>query len=302
MRKVCYTIDTEGDSTTNTSPTYYGNKKVLPRILDMFDRYKVKATFFIQEDKFVQLASDFPNLLRELQEKGHEIGYHAHGLEGSTKETQEDIITNGLEKLRDLGYNPVSFRAGRYHFNVNILKILEKNSIKYDSSVVPGLKEVVNGVEWNNHVGANTSPYFPSYKNHCEKGSSKIFEIPINRIRSAGTEYGNTLLTGFNTHEKKLFDYFYNNVKDQVIVVSIHPWQGLNKIFHRFNRKFELYNKKRYEYMTKLVGAGLNTFGVIVSKKYLQGFNDLLDHISKKNVEFITIKNAGEYMKKNIGE
>ena len=108
-----------------------------------------------------------------------------------------------------MGYKPVSFRAGNNHFHAGMLKILEKNSIKYDSSVIPNLNEVSNGVERNNHVGAPFTPYFPSYEDHCKKGNSKILEIPINRNRNAGPEYGkDKLLYGFKHHEKKLFNYF----------------------------------------------------------------------------------------------
>ena len=96
----------------------------------------------VGKDMFVKIGSQFPNLLEKLHDNGHEIGYHAHGLIESTKERQEEIITNGLEKLRDMGYKPVSFRAGRYHFNTQILKILEKNSIKYDSSIIPNINVI----------------------------------------------------------------------------------------------------------------------------------------------------------------
>jgi len=300
MKKVCYTIDTEGDAPGINTSTYYGIELVLPKLLELFSLYNVKATFFIEEDMSVKIASRYPNFIEKIQESGHEIGYHAHGLVGSTEEKQEKIITSGIEKLREMGYDIVSFRAERYHLNAKILKILEKNSIQFDSSVIPDLNEIVSNVEWNNHIGAPYHPYFPSYEDHRKKGNCKILEIPINRIRNAGPKYGETVLQGWKVYEKDLFDFFYENVNDQIIIISIHPWQGLSDFFGIFRRKHELFEKKRYELMSKILGTGLNLSHQLINKNYFEGFSDFLNYISKKDIEYVPIKIAGGAWKKSL--
>jgi hypothetical protein len=84
---------------------------------------------------------------------------------------RKDNKTTGIENLRKLGFDPISFRAGRFHFNTEILRILEKNNVRYDSSVVPGLQERCN------HIGAPYCPYFPSYENHCKEGRFENLRI-----------------------------------------------------------------------------------------------------------------------------
>lgn len=299
MKKVCYTIDTEGDAPSNIFSTYFGIELVLPKILDLFELHDVKATFFIQEDMSVKIGSQYPTLLEKIQDGGHEIGYHAHGLVGSNLAKQEEIITSGIKKLRDMGYKIESFRAERYHFDAQILKILEKNSIKYDSSVIPDLNEIVNNEEWNNHIGAPHQPYFPSYEDHRKKGSSKILEIPISRIRNAGSSFGG-ILEGWRTSEKDLFKYFYKNIDDQIIIISIHPWHGLSNLFGMYRRKQELLKKKRYAIITKILGSGLGFSNQLINRKYFEGFSDFIKYISEKDIKYVPIKLAGNAWKKSF--
>ena len=129
MAKVCITIDTEGDSNNNPYSTFWVIRIMLPKLLELFSKYGLKATFFIQEDGICQIGSRFPHLLHTLLNQRYEIGYHAHGLIRSSVDQKEKIITTGIQNQRQLGFAPISFRAGRFHFNNEILKILEKNKV-----------------------------------------------------------------------------------------------------------------------------------------------------------------------------
>ena len=80
MTSVCITIDTEGDAAYNANSTFFGIKIIVPRLLRLFKKHRVKATFFIQEDRICQIATKFYDLVREIEDQGHEIGLHSHGL------------------------------------------------------------------------------------------------------------------------------------------------------------------------------------------------------------------------------
>ena len=141
-----------------------------------------KLKRFVQEDQICRAGTIFKDTWKSLEKDGHEIAYHAHGLIGASVQEKENIITQGIKNLKDLGFNPVSFRGGRFHLNASMIKILEKNGIKYDSSVVVGLRETFdNGTIRCDHIGANPSPYYLSYEDHKKAGDSNILELPINR-------------------------------------------------------------------------------------------------------------------------
>jgi len=293
MTPGCITIDTEGDSANNPYTTFFGIEIVLPRLLKLFSKYNIKITFFIQEDKICQIGSRYSYLWRSLENRGHEIALHSHGLIKASIKKKEEIITTGIQNLKKLGFNPISFRSGRYHFNHSFLKILEKNNVKYDSSVAPGLKEYFNdGTLRCNHIGAPFNPYYPSYDNHCRKGNSNVLELPINRYPKFPSNVGGGILTGGGKNEEVLFDYFYEIRKDEIIVINVHPWHGLSPFIKNFARKINYKKMRRFSYnlIKNIVGSNF-----LINNGYIVQFDNLIRFILKKNnVYFTTVKEAGE--------
>ena len=47
-------------------------EQVIPRVLDFYDKYNVRSTFFITG----YFASLYPSTVKELSSRGHEIGCH----------------------------------------------------------------------------------------------------------------------------------------------------------------------------------------------------------------------------------
>lgn len=292
MTDVCITIDTEGDSADNSHSTYFGIEIIVPLLLDLFAKYDIKATFFVQEDRVCQVGTKFSNLWKSLENEGHEIGYHTHGLIGLPLEEKQNIITNGINQLRNLGIHPISFRAGRYHFDSSYIKILEKNNIKFDSSVIPGQRECFDdGRVISDHVRAPHVPYFPSYENHCIKGDSKILELPLNRYpKLKPHNWGGLIKVGWRG-EEVLFDYFLDARKDKLIVINFHSWTGLSSIAIRFVRKQNYGRIKKIlkESMRKLISSKQ-----LINREHFRNFDDLLDYIKNKDdIRFVTIQEAG---------
>lgn len=92
---------THGDGSTahmtNLSRGAYGPKQGIPRILDMLDSHQVKATFFIPG----VVAEHYPEVVKEIARRGHDIGFHGYLHEESTKTTyeQEDATMRHSEKI-----------------------------------------------------------------------------------------------------------------------------------------------------------------------------------------------------------
>jgi hypothetical protein len=298
--RVCITIDTEGDAAINPNSSYLGIHKVIPRLVELLDQHGIKATFFIQEDKINQVGSKFPSVWKSLEKNGHEIGYHAHGIIPCTPEEQDAIITQGITKLRDLGLNPISYRGGRFHLKGHILQILEKNGIKFDSSVVPGLREVFkDGTERCNHLGSPKKPYFPSFHDHTKPGNSKILELPINRYPKFPPEKWAGVL-GNGVNDEVLFDYFLESQKDRVIIVILHSWEYLSfKIRDTVRRdKYGRLRKKAFESLNLIFNQNFLTNGA-----HFIRFERILNYIKDtEGVSFATIQQAGESWLKEANE
>ena len=110
---------THGDGSTahmtNLSRGAYGPKQGVPRILDMLDSHQVKATFFIPG----VVAEHYPEVVKEIARRGHDIGFHGYLHEESTKTTyeQEDATMRHSEKIiydltgQKIAGNPRPFRS-----------------------------------------------------------------------------------------------------------------------------------------------------------------------------------------------
>lgn len=110
------------------------------RLLDLFDQKKVKCTFFV----LGYIAQNFPDLIREVVGRGHEIGSHGcmHQLVFNQTEVEfEDDLLASLDIIEKAsGVRPVAYRAPGFSITCKshwALTILAKNGIQIDCSVFP---------------------------------------------------------------------------------------------------------------------------------------------------------------------
>ncbi len=78
--------DGNADHITNLSRGAYGPKQGIPRILKLLDTWNLKATFFIPG----VIAESYPQVIREISRRGHEIGFHGYLHEEFTTTTYEE--------------------------------------------------------------------------------------------------------------------------------------------------------------------------------------------------------------------
>ena len=151
----------------------------LPKLLGLFEKYEVPATFFIQEqkDKALSISSRFPDVVDRISDLGHEIGLHVHVFEGSLSIRKKEITT-GYKRLRQENFNPKSFRAGWYFTNENTIRVLEECKIECDCS--PWKNRCSGSVPW---FEIPNSPYHPSYKDIRKTGDARVLMMPITDYR-----------------------------------------------------------------------------------------------------------------------
>ncbi|HVP35674.1 MAG TPA: XrtA system polysaccharide deacetylase [Terriglobales bacterium] len=191
----------------------------LCEILRLLEEKNAKATFFV----LGWIAENFPETIKAIQKKGHEIGSHgfSHSLifTQTEKEFREDV-KKSLEIIGKLTDQPVlGYRAPSFSINSHCLwafEVLSELGIKYDSSIFP-----IRHPEY----GMPSAPRFPhSLK---LKNGKELKEFPLSTVHFLGLNLpvaGGAYL--------RIFPYWYNrwgikrlNSEGRSAIVYFHPWE-----------------------------------------------------------------------------
>ncbi len=142
---VCLTFDIDSvalwtDTFRSSSPSAisrgeYDFEVGVPRVLDLLEKHSVQGTFFIPG----KIAELFPEGLRQVKDRGHEIASHGDGhgrLVGLGADEERKSLSRGIERLVDVtGITPTGFRAPAWELSFETIEILEEFGIRYDSSL-----------------------------------------------------------------------------------------------------------------------------------------------------------------------
>lgn len=116
----------------------------LAKVLDELDRLGIKGTFFCVG----RLASDFPDVVRRIASRGHEIGCHSYVHVWINKMTEEvlfDDTTEALKALEDVvGQKVTSYRAPAFSItekNPWAIQVLAECGIESDASIFPASRD-----------------------------------------------------------------------------------------------------------------------------------------------------------------
>lgn len=114
--------------------------EVLSKLLDVLDTHQMKATFFCVG----RMAMDFPEIIRSIMERGHEIGCHSHVHTWINKMSEEALRKDTSEALKALedvsGQKVVSYRAPAFSLteqNKWAVNVLAECGIENDASIFP---------------------------------------------------------------------------------------------------------------------------------------------------------------------
>ncbi len=123
-------------SPSELSQGEYGSRVAMKRILDLLDRYRIKATFFVP----AVTAKLYPDDMKQIIAKGHEIGLHGwiHERNSLLLETDErQLMTKSLQTLTETsGQKPVGIRTPSWDYSPSTLKIIRELGLLYDSSLM----------------------------------------------------------------------------------------------------------------------------------------------------------------------
>lgn len=167
-------------------------ERALPRALELFERHRIRATFFIVgRDLEWECARQF---CRTALQRGHAIGNHtyAHPVMWRTLSAEEK--RREIQRCHDAivqatGQRPVGFRAPGYAVDRDVVDALRALGYTYDSSVLPGIATLAMAVhQWVRGHGAQGKAFgrawyaFAARRPRIIRGSDAqglLYELPI---------------------------------------------------------------------------------------------------------------------------
>jgi len=195
-------------------------EKITYPILDLLDSSDVKATFFI----LGWVAEHYPQLIREISARGHEIACHSfyHRLVFSlTPDQFREDTRMAVKAIEDAcGVTPRAYRAPSYSIverSLWALDVLAECGFTHDSSIFP--------------IGHDRYG-IPGYSRHAQRiatASGPLLEIPVATVQLSPTRVapvgGGAYL--------RLLPYRYtaagirrlNNEEQKPACIYFHPWE-----------------------------------------------------------------------------
>ena len=142
------------------------------RILDLFDTFQIKATFFM----LGWVAERYPNLIKRIVSEGHELASHGYEhirvINQNPMQFKQDIektknILEDLSGVKIKGYRAASYSIGEK--NLWAIEELKNSGYTYSSSIYP-VKHDLYGM-----------PNAPRFK-FKPRGDDGVLEIPVTTI------------------------------------------------------------------------------------------------------------------------
>jgi hypothetical protein len=197
----CVTVDTEGDNQwDHGAPLLTENVRFWQPFQTICERHGVVPTYLITSE----IAADplAQRLLSSWSAEGTaEVGAHLHpwttppfvdaaGLRFNDWahaficQLPDELISEKLDNLvseieQKVGVRPVSFRAGRFGFDIRVARELSRLGFTVDSSVTPL-------VEWSRHAGLPGRGGGPDFRRHGLRpfvlqgsGDPGLLEVPV---------------------------------------------------------------------------------------------------------------------------
>ncbi len=160
----------------------------MPRLLDLYEKYGVKATFFYTG----HIAQLYPDVVRMAHERGHEVGSHGLTHEVSkafdvlSPEEQLSHLKQSKQILEDIiGEEVVSFRAPAARVDKKFPLIMKETGFKVDSSVSSQRLDMMfsfGALKKLHWITAPRKAYFTQTDNIFRRGDSEVLEAPISAM------------------------------------------------------------------------------------------------------------------------
>lgn len=319
------TIDTEcdkGEKWKVKQPLSFKNTRegIVKNLQPIFDKYKVKATYLLSpevmyDDISVEVFKEFANR--------SELGTHLHAEfiepESNFKSDNTDHYQSDFsfevekQKLYNLtqlfiekfGYQPTSFRAGRFGISKKTLSFLEELGYKVDSSATPDIYWKNENSNHINFFGTPYQPYFPSTNDARRNGNLSVLEVPVSTINKKIKSWPLSLkrkLSFGKSFQHILFNYATNFSKPEWIRPTISSAEKMAELTKIYAAKFHnqdlflcmMFHSNEFDLETSPYSMNQASLEKIINR-----LDDYLAWLSSNyDVEFVGLSDFVEKIKK----
>lgn len=169
QKEAIYRVDIENKKISLTFDVNWADEEYLYKILDILDKYNVKATFFVMGRWIVYPENENIDKLKEIHKRGHEIGNHSYSHADFKTINEQKMIKEikDAEKVikETIGVKTELFRFPSGHYNQNGVKVA--NSLGYKS-----IQWDVDSIDWK-QLGLERE--YSRVINHVKPGSIVLF-------------------------------------------------------------------------------------------------------------------------------
>lgn len=222
------------DSATDISRGMFAGEVGVPRLVDLFDRWGVKVTWFIPGHS----VETFPDEVKLVAEAGHEIGLHGYSHENPSSmnpQQEEAVLDKCIDLLGNLsGKQPRGYVAPWWEFSAITAELLLKKGVVYDHSLMhrdflPYYVRV--GDSWTK---IDYSKPAESWMKPLVRGrETDLIEIPATWylddlppmmfIKKAPNSHGFVNPRHLEESWRDQFDWVYREYDYAVFTIAIHP-------------------------------------------------------------------------------
>jgi peptidoglycan/xylan/chitin deacetylase (PgdA/CDA1 family) len=180
----------------------YASREGIPRMLDMFDRHRIKVTSMLCGKS----CERYPDLARQIAERGHECGAHGYGHDNQynmARDAERDFMQQATDTIAGItGQRPVGYNCRGQLRSRNTLSIAQELGYVYHIDDISRDEPFV--------ISVNEKPFaVVPYTQH---------------INDIGYFNNRGLATAFSQELKYEFDALYAEAerRRRLMVVTIH--------------------------------------------------------------------------------
>ncbi len=274
-------------------------KEGMPLLLDIYEKHKIKATFFF----CIDIVKLYPDIVKMIVPYGHEIASH-----GFSHEVNEAFDTMSYDKqlqhlikskmiLEDIsGQEVLSFRAPALRISKRTPAALAEAGFKIDSSVPSQRFDFflsfgsIQKLKW---IFAPRQPYLTSPEDLTKKGEGPIIEIPLSSTFFPYVGTTMRMLPYVTKVQRRILD-LESSITAKPLVFDIHPNEFIDESSHRRTIARRSKNPITYllaDYIRSHMKA--RNLGL----KAVPLYSEFLDFYLKHQYVFMTVKEYSSKLK-----
>ncbi|WP_392337344.1 polysaccharide deacetylase [Loktanella salsilacus] len=222
------------DSPDDISRGMFAGEVGSPRLLDLFDKMGLTTTWFIPGHS----VETFPEQMKDVAKRGHEIGVHGYSHENPiamTREQEMAVLDKSIALITEIsGKRPTGYVAPWWEFSNVTNELLLERGIKYDHSLMHNdftPYRVRVGDKWTK-IDYSAKP--EDWMKPLVRGEeTDLIEIPANWylddlppmmfIKKAPNSHGFVNPRDIEQMWRDQFDWVYENMDYAVFPITIHP-------------------------------------------------------------------------------